>query len=73
MTVLIARFKNKREASFAARLIKQYKRTSKVMTGEKLEDLYLGEMINVGLNETENIPLKDFKKYLAGRIKALRK
>lgn len=73
MRVLIARSKNKREASFAARLIRQYKRTSTVITGESLEDLYLGEMINEGLKETMDIPLKNFKKYLNGRIKALRR
>lgn len=72
-TVLLARFKHKRDANLVAKLIKQYRRNSSVMTGSSLEDLYLGEMINEGLKETENIPLKDFKKYLAGRIKALRK
>ena len=71
MSVLIARFKSKREASFAAKLIKQYRKTSKVLTGENLEDLYLGEMIEMGMKETKNIPLEEFKKYLAKRIKAL--
>ena len=72
MSILIARFKNKREASFAAKLIKQYRKTSTVMTGSNLEDLYLGEMIKEGMKETRNIPLKEFKKYLDDRIKALR-
>ncbi len=72
MSVLIARFRNKREASFAAKLIKQYRKTSTVMTGSNLEDLYLGEMIKEGMKETGNISLKEFKKYLDERIKALR-
>ncbi len=72
MSVLIARFKNKREASFAAKLIKQYRKSSTVMTGKNLEDLYLGEMIEEGMKETGNIPLNEFKKYLDKRIKALR-
>jgi hypothetical protein len=72
VSVLIARFKNKREATFAAKLIKQFRKTATVMTGKNLEDLYLGEMIEEGMKETRNIPLKDFKKYLDKRIKALR-
>jgi hypothetical protein len=72
MTVLIARFKSKREASFAAKLIKQYRKNSTVMTGNNLEDLYLGKMIEEGMKKTETIPLKEFKKYLDKRIKALR-
>lgn len=71
MTVLIARFKNKREASFAARLIKQYRKDSKVMTGENLEDLYLGEMIEEALKEKGTISGEKFKKYLDKRISDL--
>ena len=64
MTVLIARFKNQHEAAFAAKLIKQYRKTSKVMTGKNLEDLYLGEMIEEGLKEKGTLLKGDFKKYL---------
>ena len=71
MTVLIARFKNQREATFAAKLIKQYRKTSKVMTGKNLEDLYLGEMIEEGLKERGNISKDVFKKYLDKRISDL--
>ena len=71
MTVLIARFKNKREATFAAKLIKQYRKTSKVMTGKNLEDLYLGEMIEEGLKEKGTLLKGDFKKYLDKRISDL--
>ena len=63
MTVLIARFKNQREATFAAKLIKQYRKTSKVITGKNLEDLYLGEMIEEGLKVKGNISSEYFKKY----------
>ena len=69
MTVLIARFKNQREATFAARLIKQYRKTSKVMTGKNLEDLYLGEMIEEGMEEKGTINRKEFKKYLNKRLR----
>ncbi len=71
MSVLIARFKNKREATFAAKLIKQYRKTSVVVTGKNLEDLYLGEMIVEGMKEKSNMSLEDFKKYLDKRISAL--
>ena len=71
MSVLIARFKNKHEASFAAKLIKQYRKTSKVLTGENLEDLYMGQMIEEGLKEKGTIPKGEFKKYLAKRISDL--
>lgn len=70
-TMLIARFKNKREASLIAKLIKEYRKTSTVMTGKSLEDLYLGEMIEVGMNEKGTLSLKDFKKYLDKRISAV--
>lgn len=69
-TVLIARFKDKREASLVAKLIKQYRKTSTVMTGKNLEDLYLGEMIEEGMKEKGTISLEDFKKYLNKRTKA---
>ncbi len=71
MSVLIARFKNKREASFAAKLIKQYRKTSTVMTGKNLEDLYLGEMIEEGMKEKGNLSPEVFKKYLDKRTSAL--
>jgi hypothetical protein len=71
MSVLIARFKNKREASFAAKLIKRYRKSSKVLTGKSLEDLYMGEMIEEGMQEKGTISRETFKKYLDKRISAL--
>lgn len=71
MSVLIARFKSKREASFAAKLIKRYRKSSKVLTGESLEDLYMGEMIEEGMQEKGTISKETFKKYLDKRISAL--
>lgn len=69
-TVLIARFKNRREASLIAKLIRQFRKTTRVMTGTNLEDLYLGEMIEEGMKEKGTLSLREFKKYLDNRISA---
>jgi len=67
--VLIARFKNKKEAALATRLIKQHVKSPHLVTGNNLEDLYLGEMTEEGMKEKKNIPITAFKKYLEKRIK----
>ena len=65
---MIARFKNKKEANLASRLIKQHVKSSRLITGSNLEDLYLGEMIEEGMKAKGNLSVTSFKKYLAKRI-----
>lgn len=66
--VLIARFKNKKEANLASRLIRSHIKYSRMVSGENMEDLYLGEMIEEGM-KSKSISVKNFKKYLGKRIK----
>ena len=66
--VMIARFKNKKEADFASRLIKKHVKSSRLITGSNLEDLYLGEMIDEGIKAKSNLSTASFKKYLERRI-----
>jgi hypothetical protein len=72
-TVLVARFKSKREAAHIEKLIKEYRKNSTVVISKSFEDIYLGEMINEGLREKGIVPLAEFKTYLDKRIKALDK
>ena len=62
--VLVTRFKDKREADLVARLLKRYHKTSRVMTGKNLEDLYLGQLIEEGMRQKGKISLEEFKKNL---------
>ncbi|MFN6088121.1 MAG: hypothetical protein ACK47E_05185 [Cyclobacteriaceae bacterium] len=71
--ILIARFKNKKEADAATKLIKKQSASSTLLRGTNLEDMLLGELINEGMKDKENIPIAVFKKQLNERIKALQK
>ncbi|MBS1486145.1 MAG: hypothetical protein JST43_01050 [Bacteroidetes bacterium] len=66
--VLIARFKNKKEANLASRLIRSHIKSSQMVSGDSMEDLYLGEMIQEGM-KSKSMSSKNFKKYLDQRIK----
>ena len=66
--VLIARFKNKKEANLASRWIRSHIKSSQMVSGDSMEDLYMGEMIREGMR-SKNMSGKDFKKYLDKRIK----
>ncbi len=67
--VLIARFKSKKEANLASRLIRSHIKSTRMVSGENIEDLYIGEMIKEGM-KSKSISANDFKKYLDKRIKA---
>ncbi len=69
--VLIARLKNKREADAITKLIRKHSTTSKLVRGNSLEDLWLGEMINEGMQDKRNHPIKAFEKSLDKQIKEL--
>jgi hypothetical protein len=71
--ILIARFKNKKEADAATLLIKKQSASSTLMRGSNLEDMLLGELITEGMKEKKNTPIRVFKKQLDNRIKALQK
>lgn len=70
-TVLIARFKNKKEAALATRLIKLHVKSPRLVVGNNLEDLWLGEMIDEGMKEKRNHSIKTFEKRLDKQIKTL--
>ncbi|MEO5571827.1 MAG: hypothetical protein ABIT08_00320 [Bacteroidia bacterium] len=69
--IVVARFENKRDADFIARMIKRYRKNAHVLKGEHWEDLYLGEMIEEGMKEKEEISEKEFLSFLDKKIKML--
>ncbi len=68
-SVLVARFKNKKDANFVASLIKKFRKNTKVLQGEAWEDLYLGEMIEEGMKDKGEISEKEFSAFLDKKIK----
>ena len=71
--ILIARFKNKKEADAATMLIKKQSASSTLVRGTNLEDMLLGELITEGMKEKGSTPIKVFKKQLDAQIKTLQK
>ncbi|MBX2956963.1 hypothetical protein QQ054_22455 [Oscillatoria amoena NRMC-F 0135] len=69
--VLIARFKNKREADAVTRLIRKHSASSTLVRGKSLEDLWLAEMINEGMKEKRTHSIAAFEKKLDKQIKRL--
>ena len=68
----MAKFDNRRDADFVAGLIKRFRKNTKVMKGEKWEDMYFGEMIEEGMKEKGEISEAEFSSYLEKKIKAAR-
>jgi hypothetical protein len=64
MTVLVAKFRNKREAELAASYIRKMKNKPVVMKEKHWEDFYLAEMIDEGMNEKGIVPLEKIRKKL---------
>jgi hypothetical protein len=71
--LLIARFKNKKEADAATQLIKKQSASSTLVRGTSLADMLLGELITEGMKEKGSIPIKVFKKQLDAQIKVLQR
>jgi len=71
--VLIAKFKNKREANAIIKLIRKHSASSTLVRGNSLEDLWLGEMITEGMKEKRNHSIAAFEKKLDRQIKGLEK
>ena len=67
-TVLIARFKSKKEANRVTRFIQEQSKPSRLVTGSHLDDLYLGELIEEGMRDRRNQSAASFKKYLDKKI-----
>ncbi len=70
--VVVATFENKRDADFIAGMIKRFRKNAKVLRGEKLEDAYLGELIEEGMQDKGEISEEEFALFLDKKIKSLR-
>jgi hypothetical protein len=71
--ILIARFKNKKEAVLVEQLIGTMRTAKVLQKGNNLEDMYFAELINEGMKEKGSTPIKLFKKQLDAKIKVLQK
>lgn len=70
--VVVAQFENKNDANFIARMIKRYRRNARVLKGEQWEDLYLGKMIEEGMQDKSEISEAEFMEFLNKKIRSLR-
>lgn len=66
--VLIAEFKNAREAELVARLIGTMPAAKVLQKGKNLEDMYFAELIKEGMKEKGTVNLASFKNDLYRRI-----
>ena len=66
--LLIAEFKNKREAELVAQLIGTMPAAKVLQKGKNLEDMYFAELIIRGMKEKGTVNLSLFKKELNRRI-----
>lgn len=66
--LLIAEFKNKREAELVEQLIGTMRKARVLQKGNNLEDMYFAELINEGMKEKGTVNLASFKKNLYKRI-----
>ena len=62
--LLIAEFKNKREAELVEQLIGTMRKAKILQKGSNLEDMYFAELINKGMKEKGTVNLTSFKKDL---------
>ncbi|HMI66328.1 MAG TPA: hypothetical protein VK517_09850 [Cyclobacteriaceae bacterium] len=66
--VLLAEFKNKKDADLIVELIGQLRSGKVLSRGKDVEELYFAELIKTGYKEKGYISSAAFKKYLAKRI-----
>jgi len=71
--LLLAAFKNKREADLVAQLIGTMPQAKVLQKGKNLEDMYFAELITEGMKEKGSRPVSAFKKKLDRQIKLLKK
>lgn len=64
MTLLIAKFKSKKEANIVASYIRKMKKEVEVMKEENWDDFFLAQMINEGMKEKGTVSLKSVRKKL---------
>jgi hypothetical protein len=62
--MIVAKFKNRRDADEAAQLIRKYKSELKVMSAEEAEDFYLAQLIDEGMKEPGEVPLAEIQRRL---------
>jgi len=63
-TVIVAKFKSKRDADEAARFIRKFKSELKVMSSQESEDFYLAQLIDEGMSDSRDIPLEELQRRL---------
>ncbi len=62
--VIVARFRRKKDAEQVKKMIKKLGRDAEIIKGEKLEDLWLGKMIDEGMKEGGEVPIEAIHKKL---------
>ena len=67
--LLIAEFKNKREAELVEQLIGTMHKAKVLQKGNNLEEMYFAELINEGMKEKGTVNLTAFKKNLYKSIR----
>jgi hypothetical protein len=67
-TVLIAEFKNKREAELVAELIETMPKAKVLQKGNNLDDMYLAALITQGMKEKGSVNLTQFRSDLKKKI-----
>ena len=63
-TVILARFKNKRDATSAAKLMKKFKSDVSLLDSDIWEDMELGRLIDEGMKEKGQVPVETILKKL---------
>jgi hypothetical protein len=66
--LLLAEFKNKKDADLIVKLISQLRSGRVLSSGKDVEELYFAELIKAGYKEKGCISSGTFKKHLAKRI-----
>jgi len=66
--LLLAEFKNKREANLVEQLIGTMRKARVLQKGSNVEDMYFAELITEGMKEKGTINLAEFKRGLPKRI-----
>lgn len=64
MTILVAKFKNKREADAMAVIISALSKKINVLKGEHWDDFYMAQMIDEGMKEKGSVSIDSIRKKL---------
>ncbi|MCX6198576.1 MAG: hypothetical protein NTY88_05060 [Bacteroidetes bacterium] len=66
MTLLLAKFKSKKEANLVASYIRNMKKEVQLMKEENWDDFFFGQLINEGMKEKGTVSLASVRKKLKG-------